>query len=266
MSWEEYNALSEKQRAAVDFNTLLVKAVSKDNASQKIYDPTLDEKMAYEKGVEHIFGDDAKQPDEYAPETLSLLQQINYHDDAGELDDFLGLKAAITEEDLKHITVAAPANAVAFSGADQPQVDRIELTQQLADQTQRLEASLAKGTKMLQSINATANLERNTILNMVGGIPNKPPQPLGYGAGEVDTYFKQAFDALANQANTKDKDEILGVINQDLSPDELQAFKSYSDTRVGNAERFDLPLGEEKGVTYRSPEEFRDLLGIGGGR
>lgn len=265
MSWEEYNALSDKQRAAVDFNTMLVSAVRKDRKNQDDYDPSKEQQHIYDLSVEKMFGDD-RGSDMYAPETLSVLKQIKYTDSNADLDDFLGLRAAITAKDLKHIGTSTAPGAVSQSGAGDVQIDRMNLSQELADRTQKLEQSLTKGRQLLQSMNATAAVERNFDLRGLGGLPNEAPPSLGFGQGEVDVYFQQAFDALANKANTKDAGEIIDVVQSELSPDEFQAFQTFSDTRSGNAARYGDQLGTDPKVTYRSPQEFRDLFVDNGGQ
>ena len=47
-----------------------------------------------------------------------------------------------------------------------------------------------------------------------------------------------------------------------LSPDEYKAFLTYADNRSMQAARYGQNLGDTEGVTYRSPEEFRTLLGL----
>jgi hypothetical protein len=51
-------------------------------------------------------------------------------------------------------------------------------------------------------------------------------------------------------------------MNQNLPPEEFDAFLAYADARSGNAARYGLDLGDAEDVKYRSPEKFRELLGL----
>lgn len=282
MSWEEYNALSDRQRAAVDFNTSLVEAVHKDKVSQDVYEPSSRQREIYDEAIVNMFGEDRGSErwgeDTYAPETLSLLRQLKLDDAAGDIDDYLGLKSAITTNDLKYIpkkdTVPGP---VSMSGATPIQIDRIELTKTLADNTRKMELAVTKGNQMLQSMEQTLSVNRNNLLGMIGGIENVAAPALGYNqenripdgpqAGQpkdANTYFQDAFDILANKKYDKDTDKIMGRISGNLDDHDYKAFITYADYRSANSERYDLELGSGDKVNYRSPEEFRSMLKLGG--
>lgn len=270
LSWDDYNALSPTQRAAVDFNTMLVHAVRKDMKHQDDYDPTKQQQSTYDDAVQKMFGED-RPADFYAPETMGVLRQIGYSDDSAKLNDFLHLNAAITDEDLKGLGVQPPRVAETppapweVPGSDPTSV-RSDLVQTLADKTATMQAALVKGNQLIQSIQQTAALERNDSVADpsigMGGIANNPKPILGYGTGEVDAYFQKAFDILANKENSSDRSQILATMNSELSPQEFDSFMAYADNRSANAERYGLALGQDEGVKYRSPEQFRKLLGL----
>lgn len=277
MTWKEYNALSPEQRAAVDFNTMLVRAVRTDLKNTDDYAASSDDQMTYDATLEKMFGSSDRGSEIYAPETLGLLQQIKYHDTSADLDDFLKLKAAITTEDLADLpTVEGVPQAVAYSGQAPERTEELGLKRGLANSTAEMEATLAKGNEMLQSIQAVALKDREWIVDKLGGPeqqqitaalgyqpPNRNPEtgePL-----DLNTFFQDGFNNLANRANTKDQDSILAAIKAPLSDSEYTAFLNYANSRSNNAQRFQLPLGEGKGVEYRSPQDFRDLLGLKGG-
>ena len=275
MTWEKYNALSPEQRAAVDFNTMLVRAVRKDTSHQDTYDPSKQEKAQYQADVDKMFGDGLGS-DLYAPETMAVLRQISFSDKYADLDDFLKLNAAITAKDLKGIGTP-PAEGVLSPGSgfndalNNGGYERADLVQALANQTAAMQEALVKGHAMLQSVNATAKEDRYQDVRLMGGNAQHAKAGLGYqppvydASGvpqDLNTYFQDAFEKLANRANNKDSQDILGAVRQALHPDELQAFMSYVDSRTSNAERFGQPLGEADGVKYRTPEQFRQLLGL----
>ena len=98
MTREEYDALSDKQRAAVDFNTSLAKAVRRDLRLQDKYDPSKEERKNYDAASESMFGKDHGS-EIYAPETMALLRQLKVKDTADDLDVCLalGVSAVISD-------------------------------------------------------------------------------------------------------------------------------------------------------------------------
>lgn len=271
MTWDEYNALPSAERAAVDFNTMLVRAVRRDKNLQAEYDPNKEQRATYDKAVEKMFGQDGGS-DEYAPETMAVLRQIHFADSASDLDDFLGLKAAITAKDLKGYD-QAPTNLLTESvaaAANPIQVDRTSLNQVLVQGTQHMQDAVAKTHDLLATMNQTSLVDRNEdVSRFLGGIAKGPADMLGFGAPKVDesgapadvnTYFQQMFDVVASGA--KSRDDAFTAMSKDLSPSEVDAFLQYANQRSGNAARYDVALGDAKGVKYKTPEEFRKMFGF----
>jgi hypothetical protein len=209
----------------------------------------------------------------YAPETMAVLRQIGYNDGktdkSGDLDDFLGLKAAIKTKDLDNLTVnleqGMSTTAAAEAPGAAPRTERINLATDLATSTQQMERALAKGNELLgaQTVTQAAKLERNDDVDFMGGLQNqlgKPP--VGYGTDEVSQYFQQAFDILSRPENSGDKDQILATMNTELSPSEFNAFLAYADNRSAMSERYKMPLGQDEKAKYKTPEQFRKMLGL----
>lgn len=275
---EQYQHLSTRQRAAVDFNTMLATAVRKDLNRQDRYAKVGDQQKAtYDESVKNMFGKD-QGSDLYAPETMAVLRQLKIEDPTDGLDDYLGMKVAITEDDLKNLTprepiAAAPRSAqTGYEGLEETDRGRLGLQETLVDKTQQMESSLAKGKAMLQSFQATAAAERADDLGRLGGSSPLASRPgIGYqptkltetGApADLNSYFRQAFDALANEKQSKDRPQILQALQADLHPDELEAFKSYADTRLRNTQLYGASMGDNPEAQYTSPKEFRKLLGL----
>lgn len=291
-----YNALSDRERAAVDFNTMLVDAVKKDLANQKAYNPTDNQRDSYDAYVTQMFGKD-RGSKLYAPETMSLLLKLGRQDADGEwnglqdtdadLDDFLGLNAAITADDISNLDLNVPertglmASVVRDQGFESgtlpSQQYRLELSRQLADKTAMLQDSLAKGNAMLDTIYATSLVSRNDVLKEVGGLVNTPKVMLGYRESQhnpdgtvknLNTFYRDAFDLFADKkTKQEDRDAALAQISSPLTQDEWQGFWEYADQRSANALRFgtqltDTKLADGSKMHQRSPQEFRELLGL----
>lgn len=258
MTQAEYDALTPKERAAVDFNTMLVQAVRQDTRRQNKYDPSQAQQNNYDLTVTKMFGDD-RGSETYAPETLAVLHQIGFSDDTADLDDFLGLNAAITARDLKFLK-NDPGPTVAEAQMNPVRLDRYELTETLATSTKQMEDTLARGNQMLASIGQTTAMDRIEDLQRIGGLQSRQPLAIGYGGSELDAYFQRGFDILASKENTGDRDEVLATMSSELSPSEFDSFMEYADSRSKNAERYDLKLGQGKG--YKPPEQFRKMMGL----
>ena len=96
LTWDEYDALSPRQRAAVDANTMLVNAVKADLAGAG----TGSGDAAYQESVKGLFGE-AGGSDRYAPETVNVLSQLGIKDTTrGDLDLYLDQIALLNEDDL----------------------------------------------------------------------------------------------------------------------------------------------------------------------
>lgn len=274
LTWEEYQALGPRQRAAVDFNAMLVQAVRKDRRLQGKYDATEEQRAKYDSSVEEMFGPD-RGSETYAPETVGLLRQIGYDNDSADLDDFLGLGAAITSsdlDDLKHLKQLLPSeDAPAPTGGQLEPLEgtaaiRLENVRDLAASTQKMEAALAESTRLLQSMGKMSTLDRSGYVNTIGGRGGDPKPLTGYGAPAIgdsttiDGMFQGYFEALANK--DEDSKALLAGLNQDFAPDELDAFMTYAQNRSRNADVYGLDLGASPEVRYRTPEQMLKLLGL----
>lgn len=278
MTWDDYEALSDQQRAAVDFNTMLVEARQKDLKLQDKYEASPSQRSTYNQAVERMFGDDGGSQ-LYAPETVAVLNQIGFEaTDArrgDDLDDFLGLKAAITEKNIEDFALPSkqsPAKQV-LTGYENaidslPFVNvtgdsRADLTAQLTAKTATLEDKLAQGNKLLQNFQASTRFARNEELQYFGGRPNDVKVPLGFGESADDQYFRTAFETIANKAYDQDMDQVIGLITQDLGPKgQMDAFWKYVDLRTKQAMEHGTPLVEAKNVQARTPEEYREMFDL----
>ena len=100
LSWEEYDALSPRARAAVDANTILLAAVRQDAESAL---PSSQGDADYLRGVEALFGKEGGS-DTYAPNTLKALQDLGISNvETGDLDQYLSGGALLRENDLPGI-------------------------------------------------------------------------------------------------------------------------------------------------------------------
>jgi hypothetical protein len=293
MTQGQYDALTPQQRAAVDFNRMLLSAVRKDQMSVDDaeiggkhgdkYQPTAEEKANYDKALKDMFGEDTPEPSQFAPETLGVLRQIGFHDDSATLDDFLSGKALIGRKqiermapetmhlDSEHTGPLAPGTNPA-PGLDpitstEAQRDKFDLAKTLAYDTGAMQAAMAKTQPLLATITDVAKVERNDDVTQLGGTPNKVKPTVGYGNAQYDqngvpqdlnSYFQLAFERIASKE--MDPKQVLADANAMLSPEEFSQFHSYMANRAINAQRYELPLGANPKAKYMKPEQFIKLL------
>jgi hypothetical protein len=277
MTWEEYNKLSSTQRAAIDFNTMLVRAVRKDLKLQDEYDPNAEQRVAYNTQAAKMFGAKGRDSETYAPETMAVLQQIKFKDVNADLDDFLGLRAAITEDDLKNLPLlqSTSPDAVRSSNLSPAQLEGTTFKYGLATSTMALEQALAKGNATLRSVTAQVAQDMNLNLRGFGGVENKAHAGLGFAPfkavpgtadepADLNSYFQSAYAKLANEDNAEAVDTILGKMGEVTSPEQYKAFLDYANIRSNNDQRFNLKdiLGAKGNL---DPSGFREKLGLGKG-
>jgi hypothetical protein len=278
MTPEEYEALDPTQKAAVDFNARLVTAVRKDRHNQDTYLPAPDEQAAYDASVQEMFGKGGGSK-MFAPATVAVLGQLGFKDDAGDLDDFLRLKAAIKEKDLGRLDVDYQQDGTPVMGPvvqrnnqgdvlNPVQMDRVVLAQTLAAKENVLQKQITEGVKMLQTLNATAAVDRGAREEAIGGTAAKPATMAGYGpptdasgAATMDGYFQKAIDYLADPK--VDSNQIVANIKGATTPEQFRAFLAFAKTRADQTERYGVALSNVP--EGRSVEEFRKLLSTIGG-
>lgn len=277
MTWEDYQALTDRQRGAVDLNTMLVKARQQDLKSQDQY-AKLDDttKATYDKAVRRMFGEEGGS-DTYAPRTMAELRRINFDGKAvgADLDQFLSLELAIDTQDLGQFKVDSKdtgpaAGMMAGVGAGMPKGSAYKIQDAMLDGMRDLTETLAKGNQMLQGFQQTMKRDqgvRDDLLHL-GGIKAEPAvmapgfRPGAAKPGDdmtIDDYFRQTLETLS--LRDSDFQTSLANLNATLKPEELQLFGNYVDSVTRNAQMYD---GDQKvgNKRYRSAAELRALVGL----
>lgn len=280
MTWERYNALSDIQRAAIDFNTMLVEARNKDLRTD--YEtPTADEQKKYDETVERIFGADGGS-ETFAPETVAALESIDLVAKGQDLDDFLGLKVAITPKDLKALGKPVEAPDLSdptplFTGltTDQSQqvdqrTETLQLQERLAARTAAMTRQMAEANQMLQNFRASASAARDPLALSFGGTENDLPASPGFGPSDptgnmnLDDFIRQQF-TLLTQKNVDPENVFADITNassKSSAPEkERRAFVRYVDDMTRNIGEYDIRLGGNA-KRFRSMDEVRRLVGL----
>jgi len=269
MTTAEYEALTPEQRAAVDFNTLLVDAVNRDKSSQGEYKKTANatERAAYNETVEDMFG--AGHGSElYAPATVAVLDQIKFDDTTKDLDEFLDLRAALTDKDVANIAKAGDnpkmtlAEVPAFSTPEKQAAasqsrQRTEYAQEISEKTAAaIEEQMKRSNAVLADFRTTFSNATTSAVTGLGGAGPEIVAPNQDFAGLFDTFSQKQYVGTVQES--------LAQMRQQYGDQFTNDFQQYLTDRTAEAKRYSLPLGETKGVQYATADELeRVLQGIG---
>lgn len=251
---KQYNALSPEQRAAVDFNTQLVAAREKDLNTE--YHATDKQREQYHKEVTRLFGNDGGSY-RYAPETLGLLEQIKLKPDAGQdMDNYLGLEAAV---DIKEL----PKTGSSELGGALGDVLQLWTDNNPAEgeRIQHHEKQLERRGSMAQDLDSSLQIERNRYLRAFGGKPDVVKLEPGWGSGALDTAIQKAFETFARSDVPHAQAQSL-FDRTFTEPEWRQAFFNYADTMTRREAEYRSRKRSSDTIEYRSPQEFRELLGL----
>ncbi|AYD86181.1 hypothetical protein SEA_BURRO_38 [Microbacterium phage Burro] len=227
LTWDEYDALTPRQRAAVDANSMLVTAIEQDMSTGALAADQKDD--AYQQSLEALFGKEGGS-DTYAPATVSALSQLGLaNTEVGDLDEYLNRNALVNTTDLGAIGTGTFDDSV-----------RGQQVQAFSDQTLTSMAdTLASGYGLLSGIGA-ANAE----------------------SGELNDLFEMLssrnnYDTLADQ----DVAEIMGSFMNETGIDSGTLTRYFEDRLnaydYGTAAGQTPSLGSGDAGSYVSPAEFR---------
>lgn len=291
LSWEEYNALTPRQRSAVNVNSSIYRAVQKDLKMQDEYakmERTSQEQANYDKDVLRLFGEERGSDENiFAPETIAVLNDLKITEEFDDLDDYLSGDVLFTAKDLDKL------NAAEFNTADpaaqgptsltaaavptahveaEPPVNRLKGN--LLQEQQRLEQALAKGNNMLQTMYATQKASTANQVLSYGGLRKEPEFNVGFTpvekeaegtTGDLNQFFQAGFDALT--LKSADPAETMRQVESQLDDESRKMWHSYITQRTRNAKQYDQPLlsngsEQEKKFGRRDADELLQLIGF----
>lgn len=281
LSWESYQAMSSDQKAAVDFNTLLVEAREKDLAKKWTLAP--EEQAEYDKRVKKIFGQGGTSK-QIAPNTVKLLATLDFEAVGQDLDQYLSLERGFTMEDLDSfkldkdkvkqlIEVNVGTQETQAQGsktmADYAAVRTPENVAALdADLVARSAKMIAE--KMQQANYAIANFDPAVINPLFNPTAAPGVAPLGYGDPasrataydqQMESWLQKAYAELQHPAGSVDR--VFGEMQEyQFTPEDRQLFLDYVNQRSLTEQQYGL--AEDTNTQMRSADEIRKLVGIGG--
>ena len=237
LTWDQYNALTPRARAAVDANTALVSAVRQDLAAGQNLEAADD---TYLQGVEALFGKQGGS-DTYAPATMQALSQLGLgNTETGDLDQYLRGGALLTEDDLGQLT---EQNFAGYTGTDS-----------------RVKNALALSERALSGINA----------QLQSGSTGYDP----VDATDIDQFLDSLALRSNQQIFQEDPAQVGQLVglfldeHPNLTP---ESFGQYFEDRINRydysmAQGLPASLGSGSADLYINPSELRSLVFSKGGQ
>lgn len=285
LTWEAYSALPSEQKSAIDWNTLLIEAREKDLAREaappKV--PDAQARAEYDEKVKNIFGETGGSQ-VYAPNTVTLLDNLGIKAQGQDLDEYLGLNRAITStemgdvkftsgqletiDDLMKDRTLTPEQVTQYSKVRDPGNVRLLDNQAIEAAGREIKAAMTNPDLNLWSFEAA-------IPGLIGD--NKKPVsaavPLGYGTPEIrgggaenidnqmDVWLNTAYEHLKSD-QTDPQDLWDAMKERQFTPEDVQTFFQFMDTKLSNEERYgETPAPEGRPGKSRTAEEIRRILG-----
>lgn len=265
LTWEEYDKLTPDQRAAVDFNSLLVQAREIDlkTAASGTDWYTDAQKKQYALDVASIFGE-AGGSETMGYRTVELLKKINFTAVGQDLDEYLSLERAVTAEELKNFkfsgdeakqlssfnvsSLAKPGIAGDYQAARAPE-------NLAAIDTAAIQAALETYKKRVVEIGANA---RDIVTGLGIQLPAPMMMPPGYErAGEYESKLDESFKQIYNFLRQYPTEEGLASLFQDFKsqnwePEAQQQLWAYLNDRT---------MRERQYFNDEGAEQIRTILG-----
>ena len=256
LTWAEYDALSSRQRAAVDANTALVRAIRADEGARtrgglRLPSSQAPREASYDADVERLFGKSGGS-DLYAPATVKALAQLNLVDtEKGDLDNYLNMSALVNTDDLARLdtqrTPQRPWFKPSTAGTVGPvsaESARDQQTRMFSDKAlSAMQNTLSQGQTLLGSFSSTPNLKKEEGLNALFEM-----------AAAKDFLEPGQWETLA----VPGVQEEYGVTTDEIA--------NYFDNRVKDFElrretdpKARLGLDVSPNVQYLDPDQFRNL-------
>lgn len=259
LTWEQYDALNEDQKRAIDWNTLFLDAREQDLGKSR---PSPDEetRKKYDEDIASMFGEKGG-TEVYAPETVALLKQINFSAVGQDIDEYLSLDRLVSMDELKDFKI----NTAELKKLANPSFDELVAArsgnQPAAAEARAVRAAGRAVDQAMRSPEFAGPDLVNTMLRARGATPRASLTEDAFASPEKQEFFTGAWLTLLNQG-----EQGLADIYQKL--DEVGADET------DRQELFDF-LGRRSDLESEwgragdfspdtlTPEEVRALLGMG---
>jgi hypothetical protein len=260
---EGYQALSADQKAAVDFNTLLVEARERDLGQE--WNLTADERKEYDTRVNDIFGPQGGSKT-VAPSVVNLLKSIDFKAVGQDLDEYLSLERSVTADKLKDFTLGDSELKLLEGNTKYADVRTPENLSAVEDTA--VAQSKAFIEKAMQDANTVLWDFESTMGNTLSWMNvDTSAAPLGYGqpgtrldenSALMDEWLQGSYTALASGSVTLE-DVFKDMEANKFTDEDKQGFFNYVDQRTKQQAQYGAPA--EEGVVL-GVEDIRKLVGL----
>lgn len=275
----EYQALTPAKRAAVDFNSALVRAVEADKEAIAPGKGTPEE-TSYRQAASRLFGE---APAEYAPNTVALLDAIGMTDQAATIDDYLQLRSAVFQTDLGVVDQPRASKMPGVPGNAVPV--RIQHVQELTDKTAELIAAFqGPGFSRVGGGVPVGGFTTEAVPDRIGEYVSKAlasmggrdqyagegaslDEVLGTSAPDADPDFVALYELTTrkDQVGTWTYDDLVTSL-QSAGKDPAAYFQFAGEQLSGYERRKTqdptATIGTGAEGEFLTPEEYRTLLGL----
>lgn len=248
MTSAEFAALSPRQKAAVELNSMLLEAAKADRGLAQKGDPGGKE---YDAAVEALFtGEGRTAP--YAPNTVGVLENIGWTGVGTDLEDVLSGKLGFTRQDIEDLGPEREGVAPDAS---------LNTGEHLRDQLQSslVKAFTASRKEAVQGENLLAAKQELLGYDKLPGFSEKKGREVVPGV-DVNTFIRSGFDLLTNSNTEFTPEQIIADARQNLTETEFQQFLNFVDVNSRDAKNYRQPLGANPEQTYFDPVEFRKSI------
>ncbi|MGV0949419.1 MAG: hypothetical protein ACOYB3_02015 [Azonexus sp.] len=266
LTWEAYDSLGDQQKAAVDWNTLLIDAREKD-FSEALDVASPEQKVQYDSEVERLFGT-AGGSERFAPNTMKLLSELDVVQLGQDLDEYLSLERAIDDTQIADFkfTEKDIATMNNLAGGDKELKQSYAATRTggnlQAVNTANVQAAVDKIKVSLTNPEAvTASFD-----SLMYGNPEAGVVPLGFGDSKTDAAFQTALSVLGSEDVTQfgvpaDADPLAFLLDDLTAQGADDATKSKFLEYVGQQSQLFGQYGSDEQKTMAALVNKRSGLG-----
>lgn len=296
LTWDEYNKLSDADRAVVDFNGDFLTARAKDFENQKVYAKTAtpEQKAKYNEDLAHIFGGRGGS-ETYAPNVVSLLKSVDFDAVGQDLDEYLNLDRLVTADEMstlkshgKPLTYEVPeSNTGTFDQGKYAEIrtpenlgalDRV-LTEQYAAKIRKV---MQDGYLRLRDIQSSMESSRSTQTLSYGGVGYNAPVTPGFpviptpGSAEATTapqhlsdeqqmglLRRGVYEYVLNKKNRDTAPMFQWLEENKLTEAEQSSLWEYVRTRLAQDKEYGVPdMIKDNIPKRRTYDEAEKFLGM----
>lgn len=286
LTWDEYDKLPRNARIALDVNGLMIDAREKDIKMPYSFANEEEEKK-HINDVNTMFGEDGASLNP-GYHTVQLFKQLELKGlEDHDLDEYLSLERAFTEDDIKRMAVSTKAvdSLKSLYGNDKPEAVGSGTRPEKYEQVRSIENMTAFDKSILEQAGAAisaimqkseTNWSVQSALAGVGLGDYLPDNvPFGWGSpasgntvrtNELDSnlenwYASTGYDYLRSTGAglaSAEKD----MVEYEFTPADREGFRRYVDWRTRNEIQYGTPASKDPTGQVRSPVEIRKLLNL----